>query len=210
MSRNIKLLKTIIALLSLSTLLFACESQRVIYKEVPEWKLKTGLIQERIVLEDGTIIIHKPRSISEMVGNGEGKTVADTTGRNEDEDGNVILRALLPEQLLAHLQQCIFDTDWQLCWDQVLAKRTRKEYEKGGGYEEFADYLQRNRDELYATLSRMTISLRSPEVVMEPGPYGGTRCRFHRTLASEFQFAAIDMVYEPGGMKILMIHPYFE
>lgn len=210
MSRNMHVFNTVAVLFSLSTILFACTTQRVIYKEVPEWKLKTGLIPERIVLDDGTIIINKPRRLGKMAVGEDGEVATDTSGRQEDEDGNVVLRALLPEQLLTHMQQCVFDTDWQLFWDQVLAERTRKEYEKGGGYEEFVEYMERNRDELYAMLNRMSISLRGSEVVIEPGLYGGTRCRFHRTIASEFQFAAIDMVYEPSGMKVLMIYPYTE
>ena len=73
MNKILHILKTVLVMLSLSIMLFACATQKIIYIKVPEWKLTTGLLPQRMVLEDGTIIIHEPRILNEMIADGNGE-----------------------------------------------------------------------------------------------------------------------------------------
>lgn len=193
--------------IALVTVVAACATETTIYRSVPEYQLREGIVPERYVREDGVVVINRPRRLGTAA---EGGTTVDPSGREVTDDGTVRLHALLPEQALAHMQQCLLDSDWPLMWEQVISSAIREEYEKGGGFDEFAAYMDRNRHDLYAMLNRMLPSIRSPEVIVETLSAGFQRVRFHWTLAKEFKFAAVDLILEEGGLKVAMIHPYVE
>lgn len=190
------------------SLLSACAAETTVYRYVPEYQLREGIVPERYVRDDGVLVINRPRLLGAQVG-ADGAPV-DPTGRQENPDGTVVLRALLPDQALGHMQQCLLDSDWALMWEQVISGSIRREYEKGGGFDEFVEYMERHRHDLYAMLNRMIVSLRTPEVTLEVLSNGWQRCRFHWSVASQFKFAAIDLVLEEGGLKVAMIHPFEE
>lgn len=185
---------------ALVAMLAGCATQTIIYKDVPEYQLREGIVQPRVELPDGTIIIHRPRKLgSAVVAGGPAETHPDGTPK---------FRALQPEQVITFTLQCVTDEAYELLWDEALAKHTKDEYEASGlGFDDFAEFMRRNRDDLYAMLSRMAISMGSTEIIVEQGPLGGLRCRFHPYYARPFKFDTVDMVYEGYGLKLLMIRP---
>jgi hypothetical protein len=196
-----------IACAGFAAILVSCAAETTVYRYVPEYQLREGIVPERYVREDGVVVINRPRRLGAAA---EGGTMVDPAGREIAADGAVRLHALLPEQALSHMQQCLLESDWQLMWEQVISATIREEYEKGGGFDEFAAYMDRNRHDLYGMLNRMIPSIRSPEVIVEALSAGFQRVRFHWTLAKEFKFAAVDLTLEEGGLKVAMIHPYAE
>jgi len=193
----------VLALTSISALA-GCGTQTVIYKEVPEYYLTKGLVPERYVREDGAVVIHRARQFDGVVLPGE-----EESGRTEQDDGEVTLRAYTPEQLIGIFTKSILDEEYDLLWEQMVSDRVKSEYETDEqGRAEFTDFLARNRDELYGMFNRLSAQMYTPYVISEDGPLGGVRVRFHATVAKDFQFAAVDMVYEDQDLKLLMIHPY--
>ncbi|MGI9013461.1 MAG: hypothetical protein ACR2GY_04335 [Phycisphaerales bacterium] len=187
-------------------MLSGCATRTVKYVDVPEWQLREGMVPERYVDADGVLVINRPRRL----GNAriESATAAADGSRVELDDGSVKLHALLPGQVVANTVQCIFDEEYDLLWDQVLSERTKQEYERSGqGREGFIAFIEANRNELFPALNRIAIGMQSPEVLHELGPHGGTRLRLHPHFAKDFDFIAVDTVYEDFGMKLLMIHP---
>ncbi|MCL4210241.1 MAG: hypothetical protein HRU76_12660 [Phycisphaeraceae bacterium] len=187
-------------LAGVSGLLGGCSTQTIIYKDVPEYQLREGIVQPRVELPDGTIIIHRPRKLGPAVaGGGPAETNPDGTPR---------FRALQPEQVISFTLRCITDETYELLWEEALAKHTKDEYEAAGmDFDDFAEFMRRNRDDLFAMLNRMVISMGSTEVIVEQGPLGGIRCRFHPYYGRAFKFDTVDMVYEGYGLKLLMIRP---
>ena len=184
-----------------------CETRQVKYVDVPSWQLREGVVSERYIDSDGVLVINRPRKMSGVTDIGKDGRGADS-GRIENETGEVTLQAILPDQVVSHVVQCLFDEEYELLWDQLLSDKTKQQYEEAGqGKQEFIDFLRANRNELYSAMNRMLIGIRSPEVIREAGPHGGTRLRFHPHFADSFEFVAIDTVFENMQMKLLMIHP---
>jgi len=188
--------------------LASCATETIVYHEVPEWQLREGVIPEDYIDADGVRHVNRPRDVHGLtLVNPEDP--ASASGRTTDAEGNAHYRALIPDQVLSATLELMIAEDYETLWNQVLSERTKREYEKSGGFEAFADFMTRNRNDLYTSLNRMAAEIRQPAVIIEPGPHGGQRVRLHRHFAREYKFSAIDTVWENDGMKLLMIHPTY-
>lgn len=193
--------------IGIALLLTACETQTVIYKDVPEYQLRQGIVPERVVLEDGTILIHRPRQLRGVV-TPANAGAAGEPGTATEGEGGTPTTSLMPEQVFTQVLFALRDGEYQNVWDHVLSNKVKEQYGDGdAGLDAFAGYMERNRDDLYSMINRLSISLYSPEVIQEPGPHGGLRYRFHKTISEQFKFAAVDLVYEDYGLKLYAIHP---
>ena len=127
--------------LTASALLCGCETYRIEYHERPAFYQKASAtkLPDRVTLEDGTLIVYNQK---------DAKGLAEDVGeefkiRESDDDGNVTLRAMLPEHVLSNTLTCIKNREYELLWDQIVSERTKLAYEaQGEGYEEFAAYMQ--------------------------------------------------------------------
>jgi hypothetical protein len=187
-------------------LLSACETQTVIYKDVPEYQLRQGIVPERVVLEDGTILIHRPRQLRGVVASTSAG--ATESGEPAEEGAQGSGPTLMPEQIFTAILFALREGTYENVWDNVLSRQVKERYGDGdAGFDEFSAYMERNRDDLYSMINRLTVSIYSPEVIQEQTPSGGLRYRFHNTVADQFKFAAVDLVYEDYGLKLYAIHP---
>jgi hypothetical protein len=161
---------------------------------------------QQVTLDDGTVLVFTtPDATGELrqapEGGGERFQI-----RQEREDGTIVLRALLPQHVLSNALTCLRNHEYELIWEQLIAERTRREYElRGLSFDEFEAFFRANRIELAATLTRMLLGLSRQESFMENVGEGVVRFRFHPRLAGEFKFKTVEVVGEGGGLRLLMI-----
>ena len=162
-----------------------------------------------MVLEDGTVIRFVENEVDNtpVVPGQEGVAPAQMPEiRTQAPDGSVTLRAYAPEHVLAHAKQGIRFREYRMLWDQLVAESTKQAYERNGeGFEEFADFCERNRPAMMETFNRMGFGLFSPDVVQESIGSEGLRYRLHPRLGDQFVFTEFDVVREEDGMKWVMI-----
>ncbi|MDY7109540.1 MAG: hypothetical protein SYC29_12970 [Planctomycetota bacterium] len=198
-------IRTLLPILTVAALFAGCEPYRIEYHNRPAYyrRMTNRPLDERVVLEDGTILVYNEADPFDESGD---KGEAPFRIREELEDGTVVLRALLPEHVLANTLECIRNSEYELLWDQMLSERTKLAYEEQSqGVEEFAAFFREHRRELARTLNRMLVGLTAHEVVVESQGNGVTVCRFWPQVARDFKFKQVSLVNEQG-LKLLLIH----
>ena len=192
----------------LFTATLGCEEYRIEHHRRPSYYQDAALgeLPDRITLADGTVIIYEtingPGDLKSRVG---GENVFQI--REEFEDGSIVLRARVPEQVLANTLTCLRNQEYELLWEQLLSERTKRSYElQGKGVEDFANYFAQRRNDLAKTINRMMLGIPRNEVVMENLSGGVIRIRFHPQVGRLFRFKTVDVVSEGPGLKLMMIH----
>ena len=185
----------------------ACSTYRVEYHKRPGYYSAVGGPQDgQVTLDDGTVLVFTTRQATEDLSrqaDGEGERFRI---REELDDGTIVLRALLPQHVLANTLTCLRNQEYDLIWEQLLAERTRRAYElRGEGYEEFEVFFSSQRNELAATLTRMLLGLARGEAYMENVGGGIVRFRLHPRVATEFRFTTAEVIGEGGGLRLLII-----
>lgn len=187
--------------------LAACETYRVEYHKRPAFykSAAVGELEDRVTLDDGTVIVYSTRG-EQAAGGGVNTDGERFRIREELDDGTIILRALLPQHVLANTMTCLRNQEYELIWDQLLSEQTRRSYElHDQGYDEFAAFFEANRLELGATLTRMMLGLSRGESFMENVGGGVILFRFHPRIAPQFEFKIAKVIAEGGGLKLLII-----
>jgi hypothetical protein len=182
-----------------------CEPYRIEYHHRPSYyqRLTNRPLNERVVLEDGTIVVYNE---ADPFDDSQGEERETFSIREKLDDGSIVLRAILPEHVLANTLECIRNHEYELLWDQMLSERTKLAYaEQDQGVEEFAAFFRAHRRELARTLNRMLLGISTHEVVMENAGNGVTVCRFWPQVAGDFKFKQVSLVNE-YGLKLLLIY----
>jgi hypothetical protein len=185
----------------------ACSTYRVEYHKRPGYYSAVGGRQaDEVTLDDGTVLVFKTRQATEGLSSHGGGSGERFQIREEREDGTIVLRALLPQHVLANTLTCLRNQEYDLIWEQLLAERTRRAYElRDEGFEEFEAFCSSQRNELAATLTRMLLGLARGEAYMENVGGGIVRFRLHPRVASEFRFKTAEVIGEGGGLRLLII-----
>ncbi|UCD75260.1 MAG: hypothetical protein JSV91_15935 [Phycisphaerales bacterium] len=200
-------------LLALSTgavMPIGCKPYRIEYRDRPSFYHRAAgeELPDREVLEDGTVVLYRtndPRSDYQRSRevDEEGKPFRI---REEKEDGSIVLRAFLPEHVLANTLTCLQNEEYKLLWRQGLAERTKQAYEsRGEGVEEFAAFFRRHRQELARTLNRMILGIPREEVEVVWASDAAVGCRLRRHVADQFVFTQVEMVREGRDLKLRII-----
>lgn len=185
--------------------LLGCATERTVYRKVPRYWEHGGNTAGEYIDEDGTRVVITYQGPAGASAGSTSDAPADTL-RQTREDGGVRLVSILPEHVLHHLLQCLVAEDYELLWNELLAKRTRDEYAAAGqGFKEFEAFFREYRNEIYGMTNRMAATLRNPEIEIITVP-GAMRIRFHPSVGSPFDFSTIDMVNEGYSLKLMMIH----
>ncbi len=185
-----------------------CETYRIEYHRRPAYykSAAVGQLEDEVTLEDGTVLIFTSRGGEPRTDDSDGEPGERFQIRQELDDGTIVLRAFLPQHVLANTMTCLRNQEYELIWEQLLAERTKHSYELSEmGYEEFAGFFQANRMELAATLTRLMLGLSRGESFMENVGGGVVRFRFHPRIAPQFEFKSAEVIGEGGGLKLLMI-----
>lgn len=185
-----------------------CKSYRIEYIKRPAYyrDAMPGGGPDRVTLEDGTVLVFTTHDAAQDLESTPAEGREPFRIREEKEDGTVVLRALLPQHVLANSLTCLRNQEYELMWEQLVAERTRREYElRGQGFVDFARFSAANRRELAATLTRMLLGLSRGEAFMENIGGGVVRFSFHPRVASAFKFTIAEVTAEGGGLKLLVI-----
>lgn len=191
-----------------------CETYRVEYHKRPAYYKAAGVQDEdRVTLEDGTVLVFTTRDSPDSLDFSSGGAVSGSGDerpvfqiREELDDGTVVLRAMLPQHVLANTLTCLRNQEYDLIWEQLLSEQMHRNYElRGQGFEEFEEFWAANRMELAAMLTRMMLGLSRGEAYMENVGGGVVRFYFHPRVAPVFKFKTVEVIAEGGGMKLLII-----
>lgn len=165
-----------------------------------------GDVQRSVTLDDGTELIFEPIESQSSYGrSGEGKGTPFKI-REELENGDIVLHALMPQHVLMNMLSCLRLQEYELIYDQLLAEQTRRNYEMGEGFDAFSDYMERNRLDLARLLTRMIAGLAQQQVKFTSLGNDVTRCRLRPQVAEQFKFKRIDVVRESSGeYKLFMV-----
>jgi len=184
-----------------------CKPYRTEYRTRPAFynAASETPLPDELELEDGTKVIYseaRPKGFQSADPDAEPFKVRDEKG-----DGTVILRCILPEHVIANTMTCLRNEEYDLIWEQLLARRTKDNYAaQGQGFDEFRAVMEEQRPEIMTTLNRMGFGFFGPDVVLDRGAGGAVRARFGPRLSDQFKFQYVDMVMESDGMKLLLIH----
>lgn len=123
----------------------------------------------------------------------------------ENEDGTITLNSPRPEHLIAHLRQHIVEGNADLIHDQLLAQAAKQAYaDQGLDSHDAAHWLIANQRDVLLLLGRFAGGLSSPDVVSQ-SMGNGFRLRLAPHLERSFRFTTLDIVYENGQFKLLLI-----
>lgn len=161
----------------------------------------------QVELDDGTVVMFDPIETQSSYGRGDKAKSEPFKIREETEDGEIVLRALMPEHVLLNLLGCLRNAEYELIYDQLLCENTRQAYESGEGYDAFVTYMRRYRQDIASLLTRMISGFAHQQVLVTEIGDGVTRCRLRPRLAEQFKFKHVDVVREwPSGQyKLLMV-----
>lgn len=186
-----------------------CEPYRIEYIKRSEFyrQASRGSIPGRAVLDDGTVIVtvYGDEDESELKRRASSESEPFRI-REETDSGKIVLRAILPEHVLANTLTCLQNEEYELLWDQLLSERTKLAYaERGLGVEDFVQFFRKERQELARTVNRMVLGLPRQEVVTENLGGGVMQYRFVPQVAGAFKYRKVQLVSEGFGLKLLII-----
>ncbi len=212
MKRGISILKSI-ALFAAGVAIAAiagCEPYRVEYHTRPGFYARASEYElpGEVVLDDGTVVVYSTRDFQSALGRGGEQARRPFALRTQNEDGTIDLHALTPDHVLMNTLQCVRDGEYDLLYDELLAKRTRDEYIAAGldPKREFVAFMSKHQIDIARTLTRMVAGLPHQEVAMDPMGEGITRCRLRPQVATAFKFKAVWTQRMPNGQqKLVMI-----
>lgn len=143
-----------------------CEPYRIEYHQRPDYYAgwaAGGELPERIVLEDGTIVVYNHSDRERALSGGRAPSDSQPRSlRRTDADGRVRLIAETPEHVMGHTLACLQAEEYRLLWDELVAEETRLAYEHAGlGYEDFESFCRDNRIQLGRTVNRLLLGLRT-------------------------------------------------
>ena len=121
-------------IISIGSILSGCGSYRIErHKRSPiffnEQYVEGGVAREQ-TLEDGTILIIEPIGSQSSMGRSGENQREPFKIRKETQDGEIVLRCLIPEHVLMNLLNCLRREEYELIYDQLLSKETRERYEQ--------------------------------------------------------------------------------
>ncbi len=184
---------------------WGCATYRIEYHRRPAFHRQAamGKLPDRVTLEDGTIIVFEEDGVR---AGGRGGVRKPFQIRLKRDDGSIVLRCRMPEDVLVNTITCLRNEEYELLWEQMLSDRTKAAYEERlEGVEEFSAFFARNRRDLVAALTRMRLGIPRQEVIIENVGGGVIRYRFRPHIATQFKFKRLEVISEGPGLKLLMI-----
>ncbi len=129
----------------------------------------------------------------------------DFQAREETKSGEVILRAIMPNQVMGHLLDALKSEQYGPLYWQMLSDDARDAYEQAGGEEAFVAWAQGNREPLLIFLNRMGSNWNGAEVMTEQVTPSRLRYRLDRRNIPDMRFEMIEITMEHGGCRLAMV-----
>ena len=202
---------TAAALLALA----ACGEERVEYRYRPSFMTDPNAPKE-VTLADGTRVVFvdeplgqakPPTEAAAPVLGPDGKPVPKKVfqPREELDDGTVILRNLMPADVVANAMACFRNEEYRLMWDQLLAPESRDAYERNGGFRSFEQWCRTNRKPTMELLNRMRFNAVGSDVAMKQVRPGVMQATLAPHLWDQFRLRVVEFEQTKDGMKLLSI-----
>ncbi len=125
--------------------------------------------------------------------------------REETKSGEVILRAIMPEHVMAHLLDALKSEQYGPLYEQMLSDETRTAYDHAGGEATFVAWATENREPLLIFLNRMGSNWSGAEVMTEQVTPSRLRYRLDRRNIPNMRFELIEITMEHGGCRLAMV-----
>lgn len=195
--------------------LVACGEERVEYRYRPSFMTDPNAPKE-ITLADGTRVVFvdeplgQPKPSAEAAApelGPDGKPVPRKVfqPREELDDGTVILRNLMPADVVANAMACFRNEEYRLVWDQLLAPESREAYEGKGGFQAFEQWCRTNRKSTMELLNRMRFNAVGSDVAMKQVRPGVMQATLAPHLWDQFRLRVVEFEQTKDGMKLLSI-----
>ncbi|MBM4099118.1 MAG: hypothetical protein FJ260_04055 [Planctomycetes bacterium] len=194
---------------------FGCAEERVEYRYRPSFMTDPSAPKE-VTLADGTRVVFvdeplgQPKPSAEAAApvlGPDGKPVPRKVfqPREELDDGTVILRNLMPADVVANAMACFRNEEYRLMWDQLLAPESRDAYERTGGFQAFEQWCRTNRKPTMELLNRMRFNAVGSDVAMKEVRPGVMRATLAPHLWEQFNLRVVEFEQTKDGMKLLTI-----
>lgn len=195
--------------------LAACGEERVEYRYRPSFMTDPNAPKE-VTLADGTRVVFvdeplgqakAPAEAAAPVLGPDGKPVPKKVfqPREELDDGTVILRNLMPADVVANAMACFRNEEYRLMWDQLLAPESRDGYERSGGFQAFEQWCRTNRKPTMELLNRMRFNAVGSDVAMKQVRPGVMQATLAPHLWDQFRLRVVEFEQTKDGMKLLSI-----
>lgn len=125
--------------------------------------------------------------------------------REEERNGSITLRAVMPEHLMSHFVEAVKKQEYGPFYSQMLSDEARQAYDRAGGEAVFVEWAEKNRKELLIFLNRVGSNWSGSEVVAEKVSTLRMRYRLDRRNLPDIRFEVIEIVKEHGGVRLAMI-----
>lgn len=210
--------------LLLALLCTACASDRVEYRYRPGYMTDANSPKETI-LPDGTKVVFvdqdpgqstidrdlgRPKVVPGAPQLGpDGKPIDQPMfeAREEQSDGTVILRNMMPDHVVANAMTCFRNEEYKLMWEQLLAPESRANFEREGGLPAFEAWCRENRRATLELLNRMRFNALGSDVAMKRISANRMRATVSPHLWDQFSLRVIEFESTPDGLKLLSIRP---
>jgi hypothetical protein len=208
-----------VMLCAIMLLSLGCETYRVEYHSRPAFyrQAAAGELSDRVQLDDGTVIVyreHDPQRTHRREVSQPRRQAEESNGeerrqfkiREDKDDGSVVLRALMPEHVLANFITCLQEEEYELLYHQLLSKHTRRAWEaEGNTVEDFEDYFAQHRAHMIRTANLIFLGLTSHETQMIHDGPDVIELRLLPQYSRDLRFRRIRMIMEDDGMKLINI-----
>jgi len=168
-------------------------------------KVVEGGVNQKVTLDDGTVLMFEPIQAKTTYGRTGDEAREPLKIREETEDGNVVLRALIPEHVLVNLLTCLRAEEYELIYDQLLSDEALAAYEQNGGLPTFLDYMKRHRVDLAKLLTRMIAGIPQQQLKIVRLSTDVSSCRLVKPLNEQFKFQRIEVIRRDGNYKLLRL-----
>lgn len=196
-----------IPMLVLAVLSAGCQPYTTVYHTRPGYyKLASeDPLPDEFVDDDGVRHVYIERGTTPDGRSSTQRNAESFKIRQEDDDGHVTLRAVLPAHVVMNTLTCFRNEEYEVLWDQLVSTQTKLAWSERGGHEaDFVAWCRQYRLDVARMLTRMSLGLSSGETVVEPRD-GFVVCRFWPHVAQEFRFKEVWMTREGFGLMLVAI-----
>jgi len=171
-------------------------------------------VDETFVKADGTKVVYSSKR-PEIVKDPNSTDSAATTAvdpnqpvidlREKKASGDIVLRAIFPEQVVDHVTECVRNEEYDLIWNQLLSAGAKSDLEGRGGLKYFTTFFTTNRKEVMATLNCMKINFKNGHVIIRKSDDTHMMAQLDSTLRKNYKFTTMEFESTPTGMKLVSI-----
>ncbi|MCA9293069.1 MAG: hypothetical protein KDA20_04570 [Phycisphaerales bacterium] len=137
----------------------------------------------------------------------EGTPVEGKPFRFRTPDRKIVLQSYAPRQLMIHLAETLRAGETDLLYEQLLSNETKDAYRaRGMDPHDATTFLTEHVEGVMRLLSLFPLGEQTPGVALQPLGRGAYRLESTGGLSEGHTFRSIDMVFERGGFRLLMLN----